>query len=261
MAGWRVLDRLKHDLSLRHMPVCVISTDDSQDRAFQSGALAFLEKPIQSKEVLDGMLEKLHGYVARRREEPAGGAGRSRRAQRAAGADRRRAGRRDGGRPAPQQMQQALDEGRFDAWCWRTASAAATRANCAGAIAAQAGIGPVPLILYRGAGCRKPCLAFGRRHHGARSGAREVRLFDAALMALHRSLARLPEMKRNVIDDVYEAAQAAGRQARADRRRRHAQHLRAGHGAGRARHGHRLGRQRPRSHQPRGQTTRASTSC
>ncbi|MES1264515.1 MAG: response regulator, partial [Variovorax sp.] len=65
MAGWRVLDRVKHDLSLRHVPVVVISTDDSKDRAFKSGALAFLEKPIRSKEVLDGMLDKLHAYVSR----------------------------------------------------------------------------------------------------------------------------------------------------------------------------------------------------
>src|SRR5690606_22333819 len=65
MAGWRVLDRIKHDLALRHVPVCVISTDDSKDRAFQSGAMAFLEKPIRSKEVLDSMLGKLHDYVSR----------------------------------------------------------------------------------------------------------------------------------------------------------------------------------------------------
>src|SRR5690606_25579891 len=65
MAGWRVLDRIKHDLGLRHVPVCVISTDDSKDRAFQSGALAFLEKPIRSKEMLDGMLGQLHDYVSR----------------------------------------------------------------------------------------------------------------------------------------------------------------------------------------------------
>jgi CheY-like chemotaxis protein len=31
-------------------------------------------------------------------------------------------------------------------------------------------------------------------------------LFDAALIALHRSVARLPEVKRNLIDDVYESA-------------------------------------------------------
>ena len=50
MDGWRVLDRLKSDLATRHLPVCVISTDDSRERAFRSGAMAFLEKPIQSKD-------------------------------------------------------------------------------------------------------------------------------------------------------------------------------------------------------------------
>ncbi|WP_411880385.1 HAMP domain-containing protein [Polaromonas sp. YR568] len=65
MEGWRVLDRIKQDASVRHIPVCVISTDDSKERAYRSGAMAFIEKPIPSKEVLDGMLEKLHRYVSR----------------------------------------------------------------------------------------------------------------------------------------------------------------------------------------------------
>ena len=60
MDGWRVLDRLKHDMGARHLPVCVISTDDSRERAFRSGAMAFVDKPIQSKEVLDAMLDQLH---------------------------------------------------------------------------------------------------------------------------------------------------------------------------------------------------------
>src|SRR5205814_3328104 len=65
MDGWRVLDRIKQDMSVRHLPVCVISTDDSRERAFRSGAMAFVEKPIQSKEVLDGMPDQLHSYLAR----------------------------------------------------------------------------------------------------------------------------------------------------------------------------------------------------
>ena len=31
--GWRVLDRLKNDVQPRHIPVCIISTDESRDRA------------------------------------------------------------------------------------------------------------------------------------------------------------------------------------------------------------------------------------
>jgi signal transduction histidine kinase/CheY-like chemotaxis protein/HAMP domain-containing protein len=65
MEGWRVLERIKQDFSVRHIPVCVISTDDSQERAYRSGAMAFIAKPIPSKEVLDDMLEQLHRYVSR----------------------------------------------------------------------------------------------------------------------------------------------------------------------------------------------------
>jgi HAMP domain-containing protein/signal transduction histidine kinase/DNA-binding response OmpR family regulator len=64
MDGWRVLSRLKHDLTTRHIPVCVISTDDSRDRALRAGAHAFLAKPIQSRDVLDASLRALQEHIA-----------------------------------------------------------------------------------------------------------------------------------------------------------------------------------------------------
>src|SRR6476469_3649261 len=57
--GWRVLERLKRDPVTRHIPICVISTDDARDRAFEQGSFAFLAKPIQSKDVLDGLLDRM----------------------------------------------------------------------------------------------------------------------------------------------------------------------------------------------------------
>src|SRR5207249_9428946 len=63
--GWRVLDRLKNDLITRHIPVCVISTDDSRERALASGALTFVTKPIQNKDTLDGLLDSLTDYLGR----------------------------------------------------------------------------------------------------------------------------------------------------------------------------------------------------
>ena len=33
--GWRVLDRLKNDITTRHIPVCVISTEEAHDRALE----------------------------------------------------------------------------------------------------------------------------------------------------------------------------------------------------------------------------------
>jgi HAMP domain-containing protein/signal transduction histidine kinase/DNA-binding response OmpR family regulator len=63
--GWRVLDRLKHDAQTRHIPVSVVSTDESRERALTAGAFAFLAKPIQSKEMIDALLVRLMAFVRR----------------------------------------------------------------------------------------------------------------------------------------------------------------------------------------------------
>jgi signal transduction histidine kinase/CheY-like chemotaxis protein len=65
IAGWRVLERLKNDIATRHVPVCVVSTDESRDRALASGALAFLAKPIQSRDVLDALLDYVGDFIGR----------------------------------------------------------------------------------------------------------------------------------------------------------------------------------------------------
>jgi signal transduction histidine kinase/DNA-binding response OmpR family regulator/CHASE3 domain sensor protein len=53
--GWAVLDRLKHDPELRHVPVHVISVDDQRERALMQGAMSFLHKPV-TREMLDTVL-------------------------------------------------------------------------------------------------------------------------------------------------------------------------------------------------------------
>jgi signal transduction histidine kinase/CheY-like chemotaxis protein len=65
MEGWRILDRLKSDIATRHIPICVVSTDDARDRALQSGALAFVAKPLQSADVAQAAIEQLSRYVDR----------------------------------------------------------------------------------------------------------------------------------------------------------------------------------------------------
>jgi len=64
--GWRVLDRLKHDTSSRHIPICVISTDESRDRALASGAMSFVSKPLQSAEVLVAALDHINDQLNRK---------------------------------------------------------------------------------------------------------------------------------------------------------------------------------------------------
>jgi HAMP domain-containing protein/signal transduction histidine kinase/DNA-binding response OmpR family regulator len=65
MDGWRVLNRLKHDLHTRHIAIFVISTDESRGRAFDSGAIGFIGKPIHSKDVLDEALDDLMSFISR----------------------------------------------------------------------------------------------------------------------------------------------------------------------------------------------------
>jgi HAMP domain-containing protein/CheY-like chemotaxis protein/signal transduction histidine kinase len=64
MDGWIVLDRLKHDPATRHVPVHVISVDDSWHRGLRLGAFAFLKKPV-SKKALDEAFASLKGFVER----------------------------------------------------------------------------------------------------------------------------------------------------------------------------------------------------
>jgi HAMP domain-containing protein/signal transduction histidine kinase/DNA-binding response OmpR family regulator len=63
--GWRVLERLKRDSAMRHIPVCVISTDDARDKALASGAIAFVAKPIPTSDVLDDALRHLKSYLTK----------------------------------------------------------------------------------------------------------------------------------------------------------------------------------------------------
>jgi len=64
MDGWVVLDRLKHDPGLRHIPVHVISVDDSWQRGMKLGAFAFLKKPV-SRQSLDAAFSGIRGFLER----------------------------------------------------------------------------------------------------------------------------------------------------------------------------------------------------
>jgi CheY-like chemotaxis protein len=49
----------------RHIPICVVSTDDARERALQAGALGFLPKPLQSADVADAVIADLFAYAER----------------------------------------------------------------------------------------------------------------------------------------------------------------------------------------------------
>ena len=53
MAGWTILDRLKHDPATRHIPVHIISGDENRRRGIALGAISFLEKAAAKDSLAD----------------------------------------------------------------------------------------------------------------------------------------------------------------------------------------------------------------
>jgi signal transduction histidine kinase/CheY-like chemotaxis protein len=65
MSGWQVLETLKADTNLRHIPVHIISCEDPTREAYTKGAIGFLSKPA-TREELEGSLRNLESVIDRR---------------------------------------------------------------------------------------------------------------------------------------------------------------------------------------------------
>jgi CheY-like chemotaxis protein/two-component sensor histidine kinase len=53
MAGWTILDRLKHDPATRHIPVHIISGDDNRRLGIALGAMTYLEKSVTKESLAE----------------------------------------------------------------------------------------------------------------------------------------------------------------------------------------------------------------
>jgi CheY-like chemotaxis protein len=60
-----VLGRLKHDLSVRHIPVYIVSTVDQPEHGLKLGARGVLQKPIQTSATLETFLLNVRDFVDR----------------------------------------------------------------------------------------------------------------------------------------------------------------------------------------------------
>ena len=65
ISGWQVLDRLKHDVTLQHIPVYIVSTADQLEQGWKRGAKGILPKPIQTAELLEEFLASVYEEVGR----------------------------------------------------------------------------------------------------------------------------------------------------------------------------------------------------
>ncbi|MBC7469594.1 MAG: response regulator, partial [Ramlibacter sp.] len=206
MDGWRVLDRMKQDLGARHIPVCVISTDDAKEGAFKSGAMAFVEKPVRSKEVLDEMLDKLRGYV-----------GRPRRSVLVAIKDveaRRELSEQLGEEQihavvvrSAEKFMQALEDEKFDCVVIEEGFGNLNPHDCKRALAGQPLLGPLPVLVFRNGPAGEGRTPWTSGDTVTVQEAHTVpKLFDQTLMALHHNLARLPQAKRAMLDELHQTS-------------------------------------------------------
>lgn len=68
MNGWTVLDRLKANPSIRHIPVHIISGEEARVEAFRKGVIGFLTKPATGEQI-DAALGKLENTIDRHIQE------------------------------------------------------------------------------------------------------------------------------------------------------------------------------------------------
>ena len=212
MEGWRVLDRLKQDFTARHIPVCVISTDDLRDHAFKSGAIAFVEKPIRAQDVLDEVLDKLRDYVLRSTRNvliavSSADFGREIAEQLAHDNIRTVINATMGLDASPE------DFYRFDCVIADDAAMGAGLESLAGVHPPDSVLGPLPVVIYRDGPIDASRLPAWQARDGCtvREARSVSRVIDLAMFALHIGPGRMAENQRAMLKSLYEQKALAGR--------------------------------------------------
>jgi HAMP domain-containing protein/signal transduction histidine kinase/CheY-like chemotaxis protein len=204
--GWRVMERLKNDIALRHIPVCVISTEEVTKRAMSYGAIRALTKPFQSKKMLDQALDPICGFIGRRAKElVVVGRGPARFGEIVdfVGSDVVRVTQAQTGSAALELLGHepvdcvVLDQSPLDMSVDEFVEAVSARSN---------GLAP-PVVLYSD----EPVLdhdGHGSPRTASSVNIRQVssleRLFDQTAFFLHTPLAKMPEPKRRMIEQLYQ---------------------------------------------------------
>ncbi len=199
MNGWRVMDRLKHDLATRHIPVFVVSTEDARARALDGGAYAFVAKPIPSKSVLDDVLRDF--IAARQRAEKrvlvlGGGDGVLDQAAGSIAGD-------------DVVVKAAAQAAVLDAAAVHAADCVIVDASRCDALhdldqalLASGRIGRLPVIVWEGSRAGKPPARANYETLTVHSVQSRERLVDTLALVLHRRISRLPEAQLRMIEDL-----------------------------------------------------------
>jgi HAMP domain-containing protein/signal transduction histidine kinase/CheY-like chemotaxis protein len=203
--GWRVLERLKNDVRTRHIPVCVISTDEARERALNAGALAFVAKPIPTRETVDVLLDHIKDYVGASPRtlllvEPE--QVKRDRLLDCLGPDGLRVVSAADGATAAQ----VLREQRVDCVVLNPRLPDGCLARLTDAMLAEPPAWPTPCIVYNDEGPLDDQDGAWKRMAATctvRAVRSPERLLDQTALFLHRNLAQLPEAKRRLLEGLY----------------------------------------------------------
>ncbi len=205
--GWRVLHRLKDDVTTRHIPVYVMTTDEDWERGLQVGAIGGLSKPIKTRDELDKTFAHLKQAI-----EP-----RTRQVLVAVSDDARRASILEtieapsvrltavaAGRDALARLREepydliVVDLDLVEPDVFGLLEETSELSTTAG----------IPVILYSNRSLTKKERVYLKRlgHDAMIREARSLeRLLDEATLFLHRPIAQLPDEKRRIIERLHQA--------------------------------------------------------
>ncbi|MBO9515900.1 MAG: response regulator, partial [Variovorax sp.] len=212
MEGWRILERLKADLATRHIPVLVVSTDDSRERALASGAVGFLAKPLQSIDMVDAALGELRRFirsgtrkvVLAMQPSPACDSYLA-----ALGSDVQVVMADSAGR-----LRQALAQDDVDALVVDGSLPGIHAADLAEFIESRPPARQLPVVLYRPDGQSLPGWEPGPQGSALVVAPTLDRLLDATTFFLHRGIAVMTQAERAAVDTVSDGARTlAGKRA------------------------------------------------
>jgi len=200
MNGWRIIARLKADLTTRHIPVCVISTEESRVRAYDEGAMSFVSKPVQSRGELDAGMKQLLDSVQRRQKRVVLGSANAKRAR-----DIAEAIKSDDVEvviaETPARFIEAISEPAVDC-AIAEAAFEVSLAEANTAVESSYPLGRLPFIVYG----PEPETASPHTGYDAltvRRIASLERLIDATTTFLHQRVTRLPAEQHSIIESLH----------------------------------------------------------